>query len=156
MEWYSGPGVVAWLETNFIIKPGSNGHDEFGKEVADAIRKWRTGRTVTLWAVDRVLTKMDRHVDELPDEVVVRRFSKRFSSGKGEATKPRKPSPPPRGGPPSEVLHRAFERKVPEYVLAKEYGMSRKFIHRCKEEWENARVRAVDTAGDHAARMGVG
>lgn len=61
----SGPSLVAWLEGR-----GCKLGEKTLASHARTIRRWRDGEVnPTLFDVDAVLTKLDIHLDELPDEL---------------------------------------------------------------------------------------
>ena len=60
-----GPRLVEWLEDRDCLLT-----DSFvGASSARAIRRWREGATPSLWDVDALLTKLDIHLDELPEDL---------------------------------------------------------------------------------------
>jgi len=61
----NGPRLVAWLEERDCLLT-----DSFvGASSARAVRRWREGASPSLWDVDALLTRLDIHLDELPDEL---------------------------------------------------------------------------------------
>jgi hypothetical protein len=61
----NGPGLVKWLEER-----GCELGDRWLGDDARRIRAWREGSDEpTLGVLDRVLTKLDIHMDELPDDL---------------------------------------------------------------------------------------
>jgi Transposase len=64
-KWLDGPALVAWLEDE---RRCIFGEYALGFH-ARAIRHWRRGGKPSLYHADVVLTKLDVHLDELPDHL---------------------------------------------------------------------------------------
>lgn len=64
-DWLDGPKLVEWLKEN-----GLKRIDELQPINARAVRRWKkTGTKANIYSADRVLTEIERHLPELPDEL---------------------------------------------------------------------------------------
>ena len=63
-NWLDGPRLVEWLEDRSanLAKPVLGDHER-------AIRHWREGGACSVFQADRVLTKLNIHLHELPDHL---------------------------------------------------------------------------------------
>lgn len=57
-EFLDGPGLVEFLE-----------HEGFSENQNRAFRRWKCGGAATVYAADRVLTKLGLHIHLLPDDL---------------------------------------------------------------------------------------
>jgi DNA-binding CsgD family transcriptional regulator len=60
-EWLDGPNLYAWISERRMLS-------EAGPNLERAVRRWKEGGTANVYTVDRVLTALDLHIAELPDE----------------------------------------------------------------------------------------
>ncbi len=64
-DWLKGPEFLAWLEDEFKVTPEVARAHGFERQRGE----WRSGRTVSVWAADKVLTRLELHISLIPDEV---------------------------------------------------------------------------------------
>lgn len=117
--WLDGPKLAVWLweqELTEDVRQDSN-H-------ARALLKWKQGGKASVYVVDEMLTRVDRHLSELPDHFYI----------SPELMK-RKPMRPVK---PSEIslLHKGFRRKVPDRALARTLNRSQSTVRHYRYRWE--------------------
>lgn len=66
-----GPGFVRWCEGIGVIPPEGHIHARLGETTARAVRAWREGRRVTIWAADELLTRYGYHLREIPENLLL-------------------------------------------------------------------------------------
>ncbi len=127
--WISGPGFVAWLQGQGLLGADVLAH-RFGPTYSRLTLKWREGSNIQIWTVDKLLTQLDRHISELPDNLYI--------------NPPPRPRPPRKGEltPEEKVrIDRALGKEVPVRAIAKIVGRSettvRKYVKK-KESHEPA------------------
>lgn len=77
LDWTNGvylnaPRTAAWFEgwirKRYGLGPSETMHA--GDEITRALHAWRAGdRAPTVWALDRMLTKLGGHISEIPDHL---------------------------------------------------------------------------------------
>ena len=65
-QWADGPKVAAWVDEHC---PERTPERRYGMATERRLREWRMGAAAQVWAIDRMLTEMGRHMWELPDDV---------------------------------------------------------------------------------------
>lgn len=126
--WYDAAGIAAWLEAHGLEKPDL----QLGPNLARNYRYFSdgTGRRVSVWVVDRIVTILGHSLQEVPDEL--------------------RAAPPDRGSPvPRKVRHeiaqrylrsreqiREIEEQDGAVALAREYGFSEKTIRNWVGDWK--------------------
>jgi DNA-directed RNA polymerase specialized sigma24 family protein len=63
-----GPKLADWLEREGLITEDFT-PEYLSKSQRDAFCRWKNGRAAELGYVDRLITELHRHIEELPDEV---------------------------------------------------------------------------------------
>lgn len=63
-----GPKLADWLEAEGLITEDFT-PEYLSKSRRDAFNRWKKGRAADLGYVDRLLTELHRHIEELPDDV---------------------------------------------------------------------------------------
>ncbi len=116
-NWLNGARLVAWLEERGFPLTATEvgGHDR-------AIRHWRDGGACSIFQADRLLTKLDVHLHEVPDGLWLEETPK-----KGSFVGPRR-----RFAYPPEVRAEAVRRVMvgeePLKAVAQSVGCSPKAI----------------------------
>jgi len=63
-EWIDGPSLVNWIEERSTVS------EAIAPSALRRIREWREGGSPDLYTVDKVLTKLDLHLSEVPPEMI--------------------------------------------------------------------------------------
>lgn len=67
-----GLGLVRWLEERFLVEP-DNTPAFLSHADRQHINTWRRGSDAQIAIADRVLTQLDVRIEELPDELLLRK-----------------------------------------------------------------------------------
>ncbi len=103
--WVSGPGFVAWLKGQGLLTAECLSH-RYGTYARQTL-SWRQGQNIQIWTVDRLLTKLDRHISELPESIYIEPPPSPRSPRKGELTAEDK-----------ALIDRALEKEMPIRAIA--------------------------------------